>query len=81
MKSWKKTKRERRKIKILKGKLVNVRITGFPPGELLKLKKLAKSMGMSSVSELVKHALKHAMLRDKQAVWSIPEELQDKEYE
>lgn len=82
IKKAKKTKRERRRNRILQGKLFKVRIDGFAKDELLTMKRYAKSLGLSGVSELIKHALTESIKRkDGSVAWAIPEELREENSE
>lgn len=63
MKSWKKTKRQRRRIKFLRGSLVLVKLN-FTTGEKLELKKLAKECGYNNLPELIREAVKSGMKRE-----------------
>ena len=76
MKTWKKSKRQRRAKKVLKGKLFRVSFDGFDKDEMLRMKLYAKELGMSSVSELVKHALIFGMKQKNGTVaWNLKDGL------
>lgn len=82
IKKAKKTKRERRRTKILQGKIFKVRIDGFAKDELLTMKRYAKALGLSGVSELIKHALTESVKRkDGSVTWTIPEEIREENSE
>lgn len=57
MKSWKKTKREKRKEKIRKGRIVLFKLEGFSKEEVSKYRKFAKELGLTGLSELVRVSL------------------------
>ena len=56
MKKWKKTKRERRRIKFLQGKLVKITINFNSREERLALTRAARLRGMNP-SQFIRHAL------------------------
>ena len=76
MKTWKKSKRQRRAKKIITGKLFKISLNGFDKDEMLRMKEYAKELGMSSVSELVKHALIFGMKQKNGTVaWNLKDGL------